>query len=83
MIMIEQTKVVRFFDNLEKNIQFDYNAQPLFSTTRSIKFITENRNRDICVADYGANAVIVLNQNGELRFRYHPFTSKPLWNHVA
>lgn len=72
----EQTKVVRFSDNSEKNIQFDYNAQPLFSTTRSIKFITENRNRDICVAGCGANAVIVLNQNGELRFRYHSFTSK-------
>lgn len=72
----KQTKVVRFSASEEKSLQFNNTGQPLFSSARSIKYITENRNRDICVADCGANAVVVVNQNGKFRFKYNPYTPK-------
>eukprot|EP00105_Crassostrea_gigas_P015257 XP_011432189.1 PREDICTED: tripartite motif-containing protein 2-like isoform X1 [Crassostrea gigas] len=72
-------KVVRFSGSTEKQtIQFDDKGKPLYSGNDSIKYITENRNHDVCVADFGADAVVVVNQDGELRWRYtgHPSVSK-------
>ncbi|XP_062586594.1 tripartite motif-containing protein 3-like [Saccostrea cucullata] len=60
----------------KQSIQFDNECQPLYSENDKIKYITENRNLDICVADSGDRAIIVVTEIGKFRFRYtgHPST---------
>ncbi|XP_056006797.1 E3 ubiquitin-protein ligase TRIM71-like [Ostrea edulis] len=67
----KETRVVRYHGREEKEIiQFESKGKPLYSVGSNSKYICENRNFDICVADRDACAVVVVSQDTKLRFRY-------------
>lgn len=68
-----ETKVVRYSNfREEQTIQFDDVGRPLYSSGSlfKYKYLCENRNMDICVADSYAKAVVVVGAKGNFRFKY-------------
>eukprot|EP00105_Crassostrea_gigas_P018047 XP_011436044.1 PREDICTED: uncharacterized protein LOC105334344 [Crassostrea gigas] len=67
----KHSRIVRYSGSLLLNcIEVDEHGQPLFSPGRYIRYISENKNHDICVSDWYAGAVVVVNQAGKHRFTY-------------
>ncbi|XP_061168968.1 E3 ubiquitin-protein ligase TRIM71-like [Saccostrea echinata] len=65
----KHSKVVRYSDSTEiQAIQFDDEGNPLYFPND--KYVSENKNLDICVAVNGAETVVVVDHSGKLRFRY-------------
>ncbi|XP_062595049.1 E3 ubiquitin-protein ligase TRIM45-like [Saccostrea cucullata] len=82
----EQSKLVRYTGQSEQEtFKFDNTGKPLYSSGYFTKYISENRNLDICVADILARAVVVVNQIGNLRFRHtgHSPTAKRYFEPVG
>lgn len=66
----KQTKVVCFSGSTRtQNIQYKDKGHPLYSFGGE-KYISVNRNLNICVSDREARAVDVVNQAGNFRFTY-------------
>nr|XP_022292427.1 uncharacterized protein LOC111103438 [Crassostrea virginica] len=64
-------RVVRFAVSEERQvIQYDSEGKGLYAPGKGRKYVKENRNGDVCVADYDGKAVVVTDKAGTLRFRY-------------
>ena len=64
---------LRYSGAMDKQcLQLDEQGQPLFPSVTSFdyRYLTENGNLDVCVADNSNHAVVVVNALGKLRFRY-------------
>lgn len=65
-------RVVRFNKDSDKRqiIQYDHQGKSIYTSGMLNKYIEENKNGDICLADRDAGAVIVTDIAGRFRFRY-------------
>ncbi|XP_061179115.1 tripartite motif-containing protein 2-like [Saccostrea echinata] len=70
-------KIVQYQEGAVKcEINKDKYGIPILSPGRYINFVAENRNGDICVSDNNAGNVVVVDQRGNVRFRYDGLPAK-------
>lgn len=66
-----KSKVIRYSGSTEiKTIQYDKEFKPLNWENAKIKYIAENRSHDVCIVDFEAAAVVVVNEERELKWIY-------------
>ena len=67
----QETEVVRYSGSTCREIIQRYGGRgQLYSIGGFTKYLCENRNLDICVADYAAHSVVVVSATGDFRFKY-------------
>ena len=67
----KETEVVRYSGSTCREIIQRYGGRDqLYSIGGFTKYLCENRNLDICVADYAAHSVVVVSATGDFRFKY-------------
>lgn len=71
-------RVVRFNQDSEirQIIQYDHRGDSLYTPGMLSKYIEENKNGDICLADCDAGEVVVTDKAGKFRFRYAGISSQ-------
>ena len=66
-----ENRIIRY---QEKNIKDVFNndgqGNPIFKDGEYSLFMSENNNGDVCVSDYNAATVVVVDKMGRVRFRY-------------
>lgn len=65
----KQSRLLRYTGSEKHTFQFNDNGELLYSSG-GMKYVSENKNQDICVADNKAQAIVVINKNGKHRFSY-------------
>lgn len=65
----KQSRVLRYTGSETQTFQFNDKGELLYSSG-GMKYVSENKNQDICVADNKAQAIVVINKNGKHRFSY-------------
>ena len=66
-----KNKIIRYRGKkIKQEICIDRKGNPIFKDGGYRLFMSENNNGDVCVSDQNADAVVVVDKTGRVRFRY-------------